>query len=399
MKISLDFAFSKLSSLTSTFASLPVLRRLSVSINHIYAPGIPPRLLHPLIPNSIPTPAESPNLKSKSVLPQLLNFDQMQTQTCVSKLAGDPSMPPLRDIKRFVRKCPQLSLLGMISPTLPTLLKLIPAEWYGKAGRGSWVIARPVTSSKTSINVSVDYKQPSVSHDVWRNITGMHELDQRSKHEEPWRNIERIGHLWTGEAAEALARETVKDSAFLSPIEIPQKLKEPTGKKAKHATLSLVSPGSMSNQSPEETFPPLSPVSSSFPLTPPHSERSFSEYNLIPRDPMDQYFSETPGGRETANHRRTPSKPASRIGGSSKGRTRSATASSSQDNYSQRQTSPEKLVSSAAPNGEAKRGRGRGGASGQGRKYVINSSENCPGRGRGSKTSYPSRGRKPTKSV
>jgi hypothetical protein len=54
-------------------------------------------------------------MKAKSVLPQLLDFDQMQTQTCLpNDNAGDRSMPLLRDVKRFVRKCLKLSLLGIV---------------------------------------------------------------------------------------------------------------------------------------------------------------------------------------------------------------------------------------------------------------------------------------------
>ena len=52
-------------------------------------------------------------MKTKSVLPQLLDFDQMQTQTCLpNDSASDPSMPLLRDVKRFVRKCLKLAVLG-----------------------------------------------------------------------------------------------------------------------------------------------------------------------------------------------------------------------------------------------------------------------------------------------
>jgi hypothetical protein len=58
-------------------------------------------------------------MKAKSVLPQLLDFDQMQTQTCLPRdTAEDPSMPLLRDVKRFVRRCLKLSLLGTLAPVL-----------------------------------------------------------------------------------------------------------------------------------------------------------------------------------------------------------------------------------------------------------------------------------------
>jgi hypothetical protein len=114
MKFCLDAPFPKLMGLASTFASLSNLHKLSVSINSVHAPGKPPDPVLPFPPTSLPTPTESPVLKAKSVLPQLLDFDQMQTQTCLANPnTGDPSMPLLRDIKRFVRKCPRLAVLGI----------------------------------------------------------------------------------------------------------------------------------------------------------------------------------------------------------------------------------------------------------------------------------------------
>lgn len=115
IKICLDAPFSKLLTLTSSFASLPNLRKLSICVNPVHAPGLPPVPLVPLSQSLLPTPAESPVLKAKSVLPQLLDFDQMHTQTCLAtSVIGDPSMPVLREVKRFVRKCPKLNLFGAI---------------------------------------------------------------------------------------------------------------------------------------------------------------------------------------------------------------------------------------------------------------------------------------------
>lgn len=114
IKICLNAPVSKLLSLTSSFASLLNLRKLSICVNPIHAPGLPPVPLVPCARSSLPTPTESPVLKAKSVLPQLLDFDQMHTQTCLASSVGDPSMPALREVKRFVRKCPKLDIFGMI---------------------------------------------------------------------------------------------------------------------------------------------------------------------------------------------------------------------------------------------------------------------------------------------
>jgi hypothetical protein len=113
IKLCLDAPFSKLLSLTSNFASLPSLRELSICINPTQAPGTPPVPLIPLSRSSLPTPTGTPVLKTKSALPQLLGFDQMQTQTLPASTVGDPSMPLIREVKRFVRKCPKLLSLGM----------------------------------------------------------------------------------------------------------------------------------------------------------------------------------------------------------------------------------------------------------------------------------------------
>lgn len=116
IKICLDAPFSKLLSLTSNFASLPNLRKLLICVNPAQAPGTPPVPLVPFSQSSLPTPTGTPIMKSKSALPQLLGFDQMQTQTLPTSTVGDPSMPLMREVKRFVRKCPKLISLGMIIP-------------------------------------------------------------------------------------------------------------------------------------------------------------------------------------------------------------------------------------------------------------------------------------------
>jgi hypothetical protein len=118
IKLCLASSFLKLLNLTSTFAALPNLRRLSICVDPAHAPGKPPTPAVPTSRSSLPTPTESPALKSKSVLPQLLDLDHIHAQNfSTAEVVGDPSMPLLRDIKRFVRKCPRLELLGSHSIT------------------------------------------------------------------------------------------------------------------------------------------------------------------------------------------------------------------------------------------------------------------------------------------
>ncbi|KAJ6593723.1 hypothetical protein B0H19DRAFT_1091763 [Mycena capillaripes] len=379
MQLCLDAPFSKLIALTSTFSSLLSLRALFVSVTLVYAPGKPPAPILPLSsssPTSLPTPTESPLLKSKTVLPQLLDFDQMQTQICHSETPGDPSMPLLREIKRFVRKCPQLEVI----------------EWYGKTGRGSWVITRPPTSSKISINVSVEYIAPKVTQEVWRTIIREKSIEDAVKR--GWggfTEVERAGHAWIGETAEAFAAERLvqkeKEEA-MSPVERVGKSRE-SGKRVRMPSVSI------SSSSGSDVLLPLTPTTSPVqhtPLTPPLSDYSVSEADAAwLRDCT------------SSNRKRTPSTPsAQNAGASSKQRTRSSTAASnSKDTAGDRSG-----ASNASGTGSrgAKPSRGRGGASsntrGARKPAGNNTAESSSGRargGRGPKTtnSEPTRPRRP----
>ncbi|KAF7362040.1 hypothetical protein MVEN_00549400 [Mycena venus] len=340
-QLCLDAPFAKLIGLTSTFASLSSLRTLSVSITPVHAPGKPPSPILPSSssgssPTSLPTPTESPVLKSKSVLPQLLDFDQMQTQTCHSETPGDPSMPLLREIKRFVRKCPQLEVI----------------EWYGKNGRGSWVLTRPSTSSKISINVSVEYIAPKVTEEVWNAIIREKSIEDAIKR--GWggfAEIERAGHTWTGETAEAfaaerLAAEKEKEEAAAppSPVERVGKSRE-AGKRVRIPSVSI------SSSSGSDVLLPLTPTTSPVqqtPLTPPLSDHSVSETDAAwLRDCT------------SSNRKRSPSTPSAQNAGAPKQRTRSSTAASS--NSKDAAGDRNGVASGTTSSRGAKSSRGRGG--------------------------------------
>ncbi|KAJ6607772.1 hypothetical protein B0H10DRAFT_2070377 [Mycena sp. CBHHK59/15] len=360
-QICLDAPFSKLISLTSTFASLSNLHTLSVCVTPVHAPGKPPVPILPLskFTTSLPTPTDSPVLKAKSVLPQLLDIDQMQTQTCHPDCPGDPSMPLLRDIKRFVRKCPRLEML----------------EWYGKAGRGSWFITRPATSSKISINVSVEYIAPKVSPAGWKAILREKSVEDGIKL--GWGGfveVERPGQSWVGEIADALAAErmTEKEESLSSPIERTSKGRE-SGKRVRVPSVSI------SSSSGSDVLLPSTPKTTSpiqhTPLTPPLSDYSMSEAD--------------PGWHKDvqSNPKRSPSEPVSRNLGISKPRTRSATAASNT-----RETPVDRSGAQPVPSSTAGRGgkhvRGRSGSSTRGtRKPAGNGGELSSGRGRGSRGS------------
>ncbi|KAJ6497899.1 hypothetical protein C8R45DRAFT_984585 [Mycena sanguinolenta] len=365
MQLCVDAPFSKLIGLTSNFASLPSLHTLSVSITPAHAPGKPPVPILPLSSNSpstsLPTPTESPVLKSKSVLPQLLDFDQMQTQTCHLETSGDPSMPLLREIKRFVRKCPQLEVI----------------EWYGKNGRGAWAITRPPTSSKISTNVSVEYIAPQITEEVWKAVNREKSIEDAVKR--GWggfAEVERAGHVWIGEIAEAfaakrLAAEKEKEEAAAatsSPVERAGKSRE-AEKRARMPSMSI------SSSSGSEVLP-LTPATSPIhptPLTPPLSDHSVSETAWL-KD------------RTSSNRKRSPSTPSAQNAGGFKHRTRSATTVSNKDTTGDQSTG----ASGTASNRGAKSNRGRGtNSSARGPRKPVgnnNGESSSSGRPRGGRT-------------
>ncbi|KAI3615277.1 hypothetical protein WG66_003611 [Moniliophthora roreri] len=250
IKICLDFPFSKLLTLTSAFGTLSQLRTLSVSFTPTHAPGKPPAPL-PLHASVSNTPPEFHSPRSKHALPQLLDFSQMSTQTCLFKDTDDPSMPVLRDIKRFARKCPKLGIL----------------EWYGRFGRGSWFISRPTTTSKTSNAVSVKYVPPRISQEDWDEMTSTNLLKKTQGH--PWFEANRSGQEWMGEQAE-VERQRLEDAFNNTAL-------EHRGKKERQPSISTLS---TSNSDANFPFTPvsLSPIS---PYLVP-SQETLMDSRLIP---------------------------------------------------------------------------------------------------------------------
>ncbi|TDL25977.1 hypothetical protein BD410DRAFT_783979 [Rickenella mellea] len=253
LKFCQDAPFSKLLSLTSTFVALTHLRTLQVSVTPEQAPGMPPTPTsrHPGSTPLPPTPSDSPSSKAKSVLPQLLGFDQLQSQTCVTQEAkGDSSMPPLRDVKRFARKCPSLDVI----------------DWYGRNARGIWRISRAqAATSKLSSNVTVDYFPPFLDDATWDRISNIHDTQADALNLEPRK---RRGHAWTGEKADMFAAERAEEKARaerqIIDKEKPSKLKDIGKKTLENHQLP----------SPTDSSSTNSPNLDYFPLTPPVSAAS-----------------------------------------------------------------------------------------------------------------------------
>jgi hypothetical protein len=426
LNLCLNAPFSKLLNLTSNFASLANLRTLSVSINPAHAPGKPPAPRIPTARSSLPTPTESPVIKSKSVLPQLLDFDQMQTHPGLPATAADatddPSMPLLRDVKRFVRKCARLETLRAFSSFLysffdlsnspPFLTASNSTDWYGNSGRGSWRIARPAQTAKNSINISIEYASPTISTDVWSTLLGEQENEEASKAGRGLVVLERVGQAWTGEVAEAMAAAAEKereDSALSSEKDRAGQQRD-GHKKAKPSSVSTLwsTSGGADNPSPTGSYT-QSPDQQTFSqLTPPNSEASLSA--ILPAPAPESAWpppDDAPDARPQLSRKRTPSEPGPNVNGRlSNGRSRSATvALNGGSNHHHHHHAPS--ASSAAARGSgvpgsaagggrgssSRSGRGRGTSGGKSDKQQQNGASSASRAGGAPAATAPTRGR------
>ncbi|CAE6440152.1 unnamed protein product [Rhizoctonia solani] len=177
LRITLNAPFARLLSLTSLFAHLAHLTHLYVSIPLAHAPSTPPSPLlqtpgmSPLgLVNGygigvgvggimIGSPTSSPlsltrSLKSPAKLVISVPLPESEslaaspvvgagnTNEVLDSTVLDTVIPPLRDVRKFMRRCPKLVLL----------------EWFGRTGRGSWVAHRE--DAKSVAGIKVEY-QPS----------------------------------------------------------------------------------------------------------------------------------------------------------------------------------------------------------------------------------------------
>ncbi|KAF9051013.1 hypothetical protein BDZ89DRAFT_939943, partial [Hymenopellis radicata] len=239
--------------MASSFAALSNLTVIRVSINPKHAPGNPPIPLPPHSYHQLPTPISSPVIKTKALLPQLVSLDHVQSSQLSVTIPEDtdPSMPLLRDVKRFIRRCSRLRSL----------------EWIGKYSRGSWAAHRPTKCSKTGANVSVEYRPPTSNHDTWTSIQANESHTNRAGM--LWANVERPGHSWVGESAETLKALYNKQCSERTP---PKRTSKQNGTKySRTATTDQI----LDSPSLTLDVEPVSPSSPVTPLTPPHSDTSY----------------------------------------------------------------------------------------------------------------------------
>ncbi|KAJ7594696.1 hypothetical protein C8J56DRAFT_1023241 [Mycena floridula] len=305
VRLCLGVPFAKL--LSSTFSTN--LRILKLSISPENAPGQPP----------VPVPPQAALPVGDSLVPR------SKASTLPLDL-GDPSMPLLRDVKRFVRKCPRLDLL----------------EWYGKTGRGSWIVTRPASvTSKVSINVSIEYVPPTISPEIWSAM----EEDSRRR---TWPDVKREGSVWESDRAVELAA-TYSEEKPATKGKDTKKVRKPSISTSSSSTSDVLMPSTPLQSSPSSPIQVVSPLTPSSPEVP-LGKHAYAHWRQA---------------EEPSNHhrKRSPSEPAPR--GSAKGnnRTRSNTAMTPESN------------SGRGKPGNSTRGRGSGSKRG--------SEHNSTARGRG----------------
>ncbi|KAF7966330.1 hypothetical protein HWV62_39148 [Athelia sp. TMB] len=313
IKICVDAPCAKFLGLASNFATLVNLRTLSFSINPAHAPGTPPMPLVPLCPSSIPTPCGTPEMNRDLHLPQFHNSDHPPLQASIS--ANDPSMPLMRDVKRFVRKCPKLQKL----------------EWFGKSGRGTWIMTRgPSAASKSATTVAVAYQPPKISENLLNAV--MRYTSDVDAEQKGTSRPERAGQAWIGETAAAFAAER---SAEIDKEQASSAEKDKHGRSRENhrrmRTLS-VSTSSQSGENmqlptPTDSTHSASPVSRYSPLIPSNHDEAQSAALPVVAEGAEQVWSngiDHVGGRrrapsESATNARTHAVPRRRTHSSSNG--------------------------------------------------------------------------------
>ncbi len=253
--------------MASSFAALSNLTVVRVSINPKHAPGNPPIPFGPRSYHQLPTPISSPVLKTKTMLPQLVSLDYIQSSQLSVTIPEDidPSMPLLRDVKRFIRRCSRLRSLGKPTVLHYCRLQSYLSEWIGKYSRGSWVAHRPTKCSKTGANISVEYRPPTANHATWTSVPA-NESHRAGMY---WANVERPGHSWVSESAETLKALYNKQCSERTP---PRRNSKPIGTKSSR---TVSTDQLLDSPSPTLDVEPVSPSSPVTPLTPPHSDTSY----------------------------------------------------------------------------------------------------------------------------
>lgn len=135
--------------MAAAFSSASRLETLEVLIPVEHCPALPPSpsmSVYTQVYGS--TPGASPVLLQRPLPGSLGASDSVpedRSSPPRTTSTTDPHIPPLRDVRKFVRRCAVIQELN----------------WYGKNGRGQWIVSRPTTQSKINSNATVEYIPPS----------------------------------------------------------------------------------------------------------------------------------------------------------------------------------------------------------------------------------------------
>ncbi|EJD52710.1 hypothetical protein AURDEDRAFT_181254 [Auricularia subglabra TFB-10046 SS5] len=248
LRIAFDDTFAKFLGLTSIFAPAPQLRDLHVYISPSHAPLIPATpmslYMHPMTPSASPVVSSSTSLPSATVsdsppIPAGSSLDDKS-----GALEADPHLPPLREVKKFVRRCQALTRL----------------EWYGWNGRGTWIVTRPPGATKSTINVTVEHFPPSPP--------SAHLLEQYALEEQAsgcgWLpgTVEREGHAWTGPQAEEYFAERQAEKEREEVTTPVKKTRKASSASASYGDVTVIAGLPLTPASSMKAFspPPLTPL-------------------------------------------------------------------------------------------------------------------------------------------
>lgn len=138
--------------MAAAFSSASRLETLEVLIPVEHCPALPPSPSMSVYSHTYgSTPGTSPIMLQKPLPGSLGASDSVpddRSSPPRTTSTTDPHVPPLRDIRKFVRRCTVIQELN----------------WYGKNGRGQWIVSRPTiptTPSKISSNATVEHIPPS----------------------------------------------------------------------------------------------------------------------------------------------------------------------------------------------------------------------------------------------
>lgn len=247
LRVAFDGTFTKFLGLTSIFAPAPQLRHLHVYISSSHAPLMPqtPMSLytHPMTPSAspvVPTSASLPPTASDS--PPIPAGSSLDDKAGTSE--ADPHLPPLREVKKFVRRCQALTRL----------------EWYGWNGRGTWIVTRPPGATKSTINVTVEHFPPSPP--------SAHLLEQYALEEQAagcgWLpgSVVRQGQAWTGPRAEAYFAERQAEKEREEVATPVKKSRKASSASASYGDVTAIAGLPLTPASSMKAFspPPLTPL-------------------------------------------------------------------------------------------------------------------------------------------